>query len=106
MTATYTRLIQQNAAPTRPKLLIHEDQGASSARCHAWDALPAAASTIARFLLPPSGTSSRDSAAERRADFGALAVQWMRETRHLSSDHEIAMHPSYQRIIGMGAEGP
>ena len=34
--------------------------------------------------------------------FQALAAQWRKETRHLSSVSQMAMHPAYQRIIGMG----
>lgn len=34
--------------------------------------------------------------------FMALADEWRRETQYLSSDHRIAMHSAYQRIIGMG----
>jgi hypothetical protein len=34
--------------------------------------------------------------------FQALAAQWRKETRHQSSVSQMAMHPAYQRIIGMG----
>ena len=34
--------------------------------------------------------------------FRKLADKWKQETAHLSSDHEMSMHPAYQRIIGMG----
>jgi hypothetical protein len=34
--------------------------------------------------------------------FQALAAQWREETRHLSSVSQMALHPAYQRIIGMG----
>ncbi|HXU33453.1 MAG TPA: hypothetical protein VN851_23030 [Thermoanaerobaculia bacterium] len=34
--------------------------------------------------------------------FGALAGQWRKETAHLSSVTQMAMHPAYQRIIGLG----
>lgn len=36
--------------------------------------------------------------------FGMLAEQWRTETAHLSSIEMIAMHPAYQRIIGMGPD--
>ncbi len=42
-----------------------------------------------------------ESKADREL-FLKLADEWRRETRHLSSDHQIAAHPAYQRIIGMG----
>ncbi len=35
-------------------------------------------------------------------DFAALVDWWRRETIMLSSVHKMAMHPAYQRIIGMG----
>ncbi len=34
--------------------------------------------------------------------FACLSDTWQHETRHLSSIEQIAMHPSYQEIIGMG----
>lgn len=34
--------------------------------------------------------------------FQALAAQWRAETRHLSSVSRMALHPAYQRIIGLG----
>jgi hypothetical protein len=34
--------------------------------------------------------------------FQELAGQWQEETAHLSSQTQIAMHPAYQRIIGLG----
>lgn len=44
----------------------------------------------------------QDYMEELRANFKALARQWKKETRHLSSATEIAMNMNYQRIIGMG----
>ena len=38
------------------------------------------------------------------AQFNELARQWYRETRMLSSVHQIVLHPAYQKIIGMGRE--
>jgi hypothetical protein len=40
----------------------------------------------------------------RRERFGRLAGQWREDTQWLSSTTEIAMHPAYQAIIGMGAD--
>lgn len=34
----------------------------------------------------------------------SLANQWRTDTRWLSSTTEIAMHPAYQEIIGMGSD--
>jgi hypothetical protein len=41
-----------------------------------------------------------DGDEERK--FRRLANQWLRETEHASSVKRACMHPSYQRIIGMG----
>ncbi len=38
------------------------------------------------------------------AIFETLLQEWKRETRFLSSTTEIAMHPAYQRIIGLGPQ--
>ena len=46
---------------------------------------------------PTSGTQ-----ADLEATFQALTEQWHRETDHLSSQTQKAMHPAYQRIIGLG----
>jgi hypothetical protein len=40
----------------------------------------------------------------RRERFRTLARQWRADTQFLSSSREMAMHPAYQAIIGMGAE--
>ncbi|MBK8916138.1 MAG: hypothetical protein IPM64_16345 [Phycisphaerales bacterium] len=40
----------------------------------------------------------------RRERFAGLARRWREETVWLSSVTEIAMHPSYQAIIGMGPD--
>lgn len=34
--------------------------------------------------------------------FAELAARWSAETQHLSSMHEIVIHPAYAQIIGMG----
>lgn len=35
-------------------------------------------------------------------EFTQLAEEWLAETGHLSSPRQVAMHPAYQRIIGLG----
>jgi len=40
----------------------------------------------------------------RRERFRRLARQWKEDTRWSSSTNQIAMHPAYQAIIGMGEE--
>ncbi len=70
------------------------------------------------YVPPLTGTSAPTSLFERlsritspvssvgRADarqrFVELAKEWREATGHLSSPSQIAMHPAYQRIIGMG----
>ncbi len=41
---------------------------------------------------------------DRQNEFNALVRQWKRDTGKLSMAQKKAMHPSYQRIIGMGQE--
>lgn len=36
--------------------------------------------------------------------FNSLAAQWKNETAHLSLASQRALHPAYQRIIGMGPD--
>ena len=51
------------------------------------------------FSIPAS--RQPDGLAER---FARLAAQWRSETAMLSSVTEMAMHPAYQAIIGLGPE--
>ena len=37
-----------------------------------------------------------------KSTFDELALRWTEETKAISAIEEMAMHPSYQRIIGMG----
>ena len=43
-----------------------------------------------------------DAAAELARRFQALAAEWKRDVAWSSSVADIAMHPAYQQIIGMG----
>jgi len=47
-------------------------------------------------------TETLDSRLER--EFARLAQAWKQDTRYLSSNTEIATHPAYQRIIGLGRD--
>jgi hypothetical protein len=47
---------------------------------------------------PSAPQDSRDLAQA----FQELARQWREETAHFSSQTQMAMHPAYQRIIGLG----
>jgi hypothetical protein len=38
-----------------------------------------------------------------RRQFSYLAEQWRRDTEIISSEHDVVLHPAYQRIIGMGS---
>lgn len=46
-------------------------------------------------------TSRRGTIEE---EFAQLAAKWREDTEYQSSITQIAMHPAYQRIIGMGPE--
>lgn len=39
-----------------------------------------------------------------KTEFGTLAAQWRRETRHTSSIHERSMNRAYQKIIRLGTD--
>ncbi len=41
---------------------------------------------------------------EREREFHQLKDTWQKETKYLSFSQQIAIHPAYQRIIGMGRE--
>jgi len=48
----------------------------------------------------PRQSASESATLER--EFNRLAEQWRRETMSMSSSTDIAMHPAYYQIIGMG----
>ena len=50
-------------------------------------------------MSPPAVLSPPEKVAEH---FRLLAERWRSETRFLSSTTDLAMHPAYQRIIGLG----
>lgn len=43
-----------------------------------------------------------DPSSALNAEFDSLVEQWRNDTRKSSLAHQKAMHPAYQRIIGMG----
>jgi len=45
-----------------------------------------------------------EKAKALKAEFMNHASKWLTETEFLSSVHETVLHPSYQRIIGMGTD--
>jgi hypothetical protein len=54
---------------------------------------------IKRSVTPPRKIRPLDL----RVQFNRLAEIWKRDTAHLSNITRRAMHPAYQRIIGMGS---
>ncbi|MEC4986740.1 MAG: hypothetical protein SAJ37_21130 [Oscillatoria sp. PMC 1068.18] len=46
--------------------------------------------------------SEQDKREELEKIFAQLVKQWREETRGVSSTTDLAMHPAYQQIIGMG----
>ena len=45
-----------------------------------------------------------DKEVELEQEFNDLASTWYRDTRKLSSANQMVLHPSYQKIIGMGRD--
>jgi hypothetical protein len=45
---------------------------------------------------------SQPSSAELKGRFARLSADWKKRSQYLSNTAQIAMLPSYQRIIGMG----
>lgn len=43
-------------------------------------------------------------ATNREEEFHQLKESWQKETKYRSFSRQIALHPAYQRIIGMGRE--
>jgi len=64
---------------------------------------------IARMIediwqMPIEACDATEADLRLEAKFREQAEKWERETRHLSSPTQRMMHPSYQAILGMGAE--
>jgi hypothetical protein len=55
------------------------------------------------FAEDPAGAQKRGKAA-LQARFDALVEAWLKETRTVSSFRELAEHPAYRAIIGMGTD--
>lgn len=56
---------------------------------------------IQQFILPNYKTFT--SSADCNVDFDKFKEEWQNDTAIISNPNQIAMHPAYQRIIGMGA---
>src|SRR3990172_11904819 len=65
-----------------------------------WGRAAAVAQGDWAYTLHEHGVDRLEESLERK--FQRLADEWHRETRYLSSDDDIAMHPAYQQIIGLG----
>jgi len=57
---------------------------------------------LATHYKEPFSRSSKD--IDLAAKFHDLKHKWEKETSHLSATTQIAMHPAYQKIIGMGKD--
>ena len=55
-----------------------------------------------RMPVEPRRESATPTQIELEAQFCELAERWRAETAALSSVSAMAIHPAYQRIIGMG----
>jgi len=55
------------------------------------------------LLRETASGSSTHPGVSASAEFARLAENWKAETAHLSSITRAAMHPAYQRIVGMGS---
>jgi hypothetical protein len=68
-------------------------------KIHPLDPVPADWTDGQRLQIQPAAT-----ARELSEQFGRLAAAWIEDTRYLSSTADMATHPAYQRIIGMGRD--
>lgn len=59
---------------------------------------------ISKVTFKPIATFSEHQLAEIEGTFSKLASKWRNETASISSVTRKAMHPAYQRIIGMGQD--
>jgi hypothetical protein len=66
-----------------------------------WGAKEPFADRIGIYVLTRRYLRSEDEVFEA---FSQLADQWERETFLIASPREAAMHPAYQRIIGLGLQ--
>ncbi|MGH2386907.1 MAG: hypothetical protein ACRDIE_01790, partial [Chloroflexota bacterium] len=59
---------------------------------------------IPSLRVPAEPAAANRAQRDREEEFSSLTREWSEETAFLSSTQKIAMHPAYQRIIGMGRE--
>lgn len=77
-------------------LFVMSAPGASAQSGLLWDRL---GDVRIHMAFPVSSIRDR-----RRDTFNRLTAEWRSDTRFLSSPSQIAMHPAYQAIIGMGPD--
>jgi hypothetical protein len=97
MLPSFQAQIQVNQ-PQAPGLCLFSESGLNANQVSEPD--PSLAEKYARAL--EALAQARQSVFE--VDFSELAKKWKSERRSTSFSSVIAMHPAYQRIIGMGKE--
>jgi hypothetical protein len=90
-------IVRAKDAPEALKIIIPSATGKVKSQL-----IDPANSTYIFVELSPVQSSLVEQQAEMEHKFTLLAEQWHRETRLLSSVAKMAMHPAYQKIIGMG----
>ena len=93
------------ARPAHPYLLVHEPyvcwEPAGTSEGSAATGLQYVTQELLEACLHYIQPASRRLAGVE-GRFMELAETWRRDTSHLSSVTEMAMHPAYQQIIGLG----
>ena len=87
-----------------PFNIIDRFRSACDWKCEAADVITQLANVIPDLCVTPGAIRTEVVVKQESVEskFIALAEQWQRDTAFLSSITDIAMHPAYQRIIGMG----
>ncbi len=82
---------------SRPKIVEHEKRKSLSSK---------ASSKRLVIISPEKNLAAATSVPEHplKQVFDTLALQWRNAVMNVSSPTEMAMHPAYQRIIGMGPD--
>ena len=55
-----------------------------------------------QIVFPPYSTATVQVSPSEEEEFQALADEWLADTRYESRVQSMIVHPSYQRIVGMG----
>ncbi|MCH7511735.1 MAG: hypothetical protein IIB19_05140 [Chloroflexi bacterium] len=54
------------------------------------------------MVFPPYSTATVQVSPSEEEEFQRLADEWLADTRYESRVQSMIVHPSYQRIVGMG----